>query len=190
MSPLLYQDNDKEPVVPKEDDVMRRLRIGKYIRYLQVLKDALRNTDDEKDAVKLEREIGNILDALREMNVPASTIENSEDYYEHARDVIDNRKRKRLHFSDTPQVAFYEPEGYMHPTGIQKWTSLEEINRHKQEMQRAMTEAEKNQRWMRGGRGEDEYEYEYEDDNEHEDEENDKGASFPYIPYSYKWNLA
>jgi len=129
------------------EDQIRKYRIAKVTRALQLLRHQLRNANSEKDVERIERDIEQGKRILTHyLGVPLSEVEEDIDYYESAKDHLGFRQ-KRLRISDSPDLAYYDKEEKMTPTPLPNWRSLDEINRHGLEMDRAETKA----RWI-GGR--------------------------------------
>lgn len=130
------------------EERLRRASIRKWGRYYQLLLEFLRNEDDEEKRAWLEDESLNVLAILRDLyNIDPQ--DKYADYFEDAKEYV-SPKEKKVRFQ-IPTVAFYESENIKRETPLQKHASLEELQRHELEMDRAYQAAEQNPIWFEGG---------------------------------------
>jgi len=89
------------------NDDARRHAIRKHVRYLQVLLDHLRQTDERNDYERpwLQKEIESVAGRLERLGVPRSSLNLEEDVWEDAQEYLEP-KMKQVKFGKS-HVAFY-----------------------------------------------------------------------------------
>jgi len=162
-----YDDYNKDPSANKYTDIplhpegeslqkehdaaLHQRKIRKLIRYLQQSLYELRNADEDSDQNIHREEIQKIIQVLDELGVPRDTYMADEDVWEDAKEL--HSVKKTVTFPNSPKLAFYEPEmGRRIKPPMQKHASLEEINRHAEEMEKAYKDSKENPLWLNGGR--------------------------------------